>query len=292
MREILTDIFTWPWFSEPHGYNFNGHFIRYAGRNLCVDPVEPSEEDLAELARQGVARILITNRNHSRAANKIRARTGARTAIHPADAPHARKEGAELDDELNPGDKAGPFVVIDSPGKSLGEVVLHWPERRILLVGDAVVGDPPGRCKLLPDKVVDDPGRMPSAVEEILRYWAPSQYQGRFTTKPATIHGVTIPAGAPTLLLTGAASRDERAYPEPDRFDIDRKQQIALGFGYGIHSCLGIALARLESRIAFEELCARYPRYRVDERGLRRVQMANVAGYSHVPVSLPARPSS
>ena len=51
MRELLTDIFTWPWFSEPHGYNFNGHFIRHAGRNLCVDPVEPSEEDLAELAR-------------------------------------------------------------------------------------------------------------------------------------------------------------------------------------------------------------------------------------------------
>jgi glyoxylase-like metal-dependent hydrolase (beta-lactamase superfamily II) len=168
MREILPDIFTWPWFSEPHGYNFNGHFIRHAGRNLCVDPVEPSEEDLAELARQGVARILITNRNHSRAANKIRARTGARTAIHPADAPHARKEGAELDDELNPGDKAGPFVVIDSPGKSLGEVVLHWPERRILLVGDAVVGDPPGRCKLLPDKVVDDPPRLRDSARGLL----------------------------------------------------------------------------------------------------------------------------
>ena len=168
MREILTDIFTWPWFSEPHGYNFNGHFIRHAGRNLCVDPVEPSEEDLADLVRQGVARILITNRNHSRAANKIRARTGARTAIHPADAPHARKEGAELDDELNPGDKAGPFVVIDSPGKSLGEVVLHWPERRILLVGDAVVGDPPGRCKLLPDKVVDDPPRLRDSARQLL----------------------------------------------------------------------------------------------------------------------------
>jgi glyoxylase-like metal-dependent hydrolase (beta-lactamase superfamily II) len=168
MRELLTDIFSWPWFSEPHGYNFNGHFIRHAGRNLCVDPVEPSEEDLAELARQGVARILITNRNHSRAANKIRARTGARTAIHPADAPHARKEGAELDDELNPGDKVGPFVVIDSPGKSLGEVVLHWPERRILLVGDAVVGDPPGRCKLLPDKVVDDPARLRDSARGLL----------------------------------------------------------------------------------------------------------------------------
>ena len=138
-------------------------------------------------------------------------------------------------------------------------------------------------------KVVADPGRIPSAVEEILRYWAPSQYQGRFTTAPATFHGVTIPAGVPMLLLTGAASRDERAYPDPDRFDIDRKQDIALGFGYGIHSCLGAALARLESRIAFEELRARYPRYRVDERGLRRVHMANVAGFSHVPVAVDGR---
>jgi glyoxylase-like metal-dependent hydrolase (beta-lactamase superfamily II) len=168
MREILTGIFTWPWFSEPHGYNFNGHLIRHADGNLCVDPVAPSDDDLAELARQGVARILITNRNHSRAANEIRARTGARTAIHPADAPHARSEGAALDDELNPGDKVGPFVVIDAPGKSPGEVVLHWPERKILLVGDAVVGDPPGKCKLLPDKVVDDPARLRDTARGLL----------------------------------------------------------------------------------------------------------------------------
>ena len=168
MREILNDIFTWPWFSEPHGYNFNGHFIRHAGGNLCIDPVEPSDADLEEMARQGVARILITNRNHSRAANKIRARTGARTAIHPADAPHARIEGAELDDELNPGDKVGPFVVIGAPGKSLGEVVLHWPERKILLAGDAVVGDPPGKCKLLPDKVVDDPALLRDSARQLL----------------------------------------------------------------------------------------------------------------------------
>jgi glyoxylase-like metal-dependent hydrolase (beta-lactamase superfamily II) len=168
MREILPGIFSWPWFSEPHGYNFNGHFIRHADGNLCVDPVEPSEEDLAEMARQGVARILITNRNHSRAANKIRARTGARTAIHPADARHARSEGAELDDELKIGDKVGPFVVVGAPGKSPGEVVLHWPERKILLVGDAVVGDPPGKCKLLPDKVVDDPPRFRDSARELL----------------------------------------------------------------------------------------------------------------------------
>ena len=168
MREILTGIYSWPWFSEPHGYNFNGHFIRHADGNLCVDPVEPNEEDLEELARQGVARILITNRNHSRAANKIRARTGARTAIHPADAPHARSEGAELDDELKIGDKVGPFVVVGAPGKSPGEVVLHWPERKILLVGDAVVGDPPGKCKLLPDKVVDDPRRFRESARALL----------------------------------------------------------------------------------------------------------------------------
>ena len=168
MREILTDIFTWPWFSEPHGYNFNGHFIRHAGGNLCVDPVAPSEEDLGEFARQGVASILITNRNHGRAANAIRACTGARTAIHAADAPHARSEGAVLDDELVFGAKVGPFVVVGAPGKSPGEVVLHWPERKLLLVGDAVVGHPPGRCKLLPDKVVDDPALLRESVRALL----------------------------------------------------------------------------------------------------------------------------
>ena len=168
MREILTGIFTWPWFSEPHGYNFNGHFVRHASGNLCIDPVEPSGEDLDELARHGVARILITNRNHSRAANAIRARTGARTAIHPADAAHARREGAELDDELSPQERAGPFVVVGAPGKSPGEVALHWPERKILLVGDAVVGDPPGRCKLLPEKVIDDLPKLQESVRGLL----------------------------------------------------------------------------------------------------------------------------
>lgn len=169
MKEILTGIFTWPWFSEPHGYNFNGYFIRHGGENLCIDPVEPTENDLEELAGYGVARILLTNRNHSRSANKVRARTGARTAIHPADAPHARSEGAELDDELHSGEKIGPLTVIRADGKSPGEVVLHWPERRILIVGDAVVGDPPGSCKLLPEKVVDDLPRLRESVRSLLR---------------------------------------------------------------------------------------------------------------------------
>jgi glyoxylase-like metal-dependent hydrolase (beta-lactamase superfamily II) len=130
--------------------------------------VEPTENDLAELAGYGVARILLTNRNHSRAANKVRARTGARTAIHAADAAHARSEGAELDDELQIGEKIGQLSVIGADGKSSGEVVLHWPERKILIVGDVVVGDPPGRCKLLSEKVVDDLPRLRESVRSLL----------------------------------------------------------------------------------------------------------------------------
>ena len=168
MHEIVSGIHTWPWFSEPHGYNFNGYLVRDAGGNLCIDPVEPPDEVLEELARHGVARILLTNRNHSRAANKVRSRTGARTAIHPADALHARSQGTALDDELRVGERVGPLVVVGVPGKSAGEVALHWPERRILIVGDAVIGNPPGCCGLLPDRVVDDPPRLRESARALL----------------------------------------------------------------------------------------------------------------------------
>jgi cytochrome P450 len=133
-------------------------------------------------------------------------------------------------------------------------------------------------------KVLDDRSAVPRAVEEILRYHPPSQYQGRFSVREAVYSGVTIPAGHPVLLVTGSATRDERRYRDPDRFDIDRSPSLALGFGYGIHSCLGAALARLESRVAIEELAARHPRFEVDEDRCRRVRMANVAGYSNVLV--------
>ena len=162
------DIFSWQWFSEPHGYDFNGHLIRHAEGNLCIDPVEPSEEAIEAIAELGVARILLTNRNHSRAANAVRARTGATTAIHPEDAAHARGEGTELDADLGVGQRIGPLVVIGAPGKSPGEVALHWPARRLLIVGDAVIGNPPGRCGLLPEKVMDDPAALRASVRELL----------------------------------------------------------------------------------------------------------------------------
>ena len=135
-------------------------------------------------------------------------------------------------------------------------------------------------------KVLDAPAIIANAVEEILRYWAPSQYQGRFSTVDSEWHGVTIPKGKPVFLITGAANRDPRRYDDPDRFDITRDPGLAVGLGHGLHACLGAALARMESRVAIEEIARRWPTYEVDEPGLRRVQMSNVAGYSSVPITV------
>jgi cytochrome P450 len=133
-------------------------------------------------------------------------------------------------------------------------------------------------------RVLDSPEVIPAAVEEILRYWPPSQYQGRFSVRDATYSGVAVPAGYPVFLVTGSATRDERCYDDADAFRVDRPKSLSLGFGYGVHSCLGAALARMESRIAIEELARRWPSYAVDESRCERVQMTNVAGYSRVPV--------
>ena len=100
MRELLPDIFSWAWFSEPHGYDFHGTLVLHDEGNLCIDPVEPEEDDLDRLAKHGVARVVITNRNHVRAANRVRERTGGRVSIHPADADYAREQGLQIDDPL------------------------------------------------------------------------------------------------------------------------------------------------------------------------------------------------
>lgn len=168
MREILPDVFTWSRLSEPHGYDFNGFLIRYTDGNLCLDPVEPDANDLDAITHHGVSRILLTNRNHLRAANLIRERTGAPITIHPADAGHARSQGGILDEELAAGRTIGPLQVIGVPGKSPGEVAFHWPERRLLIVGDCVIGNPPGRLGLLREKVMDDPAELRKNVKKLL----------------------------------------------------------------------------------------------------------------------------
>ncbi len=168
MREFLPDVLTWSWFSEPHGYDFNGTLLHNAAGNLCIDPVDPTEEVIDELVAEGVAQILITNRNHTRAANRVRERTGARIAIHPADAAYARDQSTAIDAELQVGERAGPFTVVGVPGKSPGEIALYDPERRMLIVGDAVIGNPPGRLSLLRERVMDDPTRLRASVRSLL----------------------------------------------------------------------------------------------------------------------------
>ena len=168
MREILPDIFTWSSFSEPHGYDFNGYLVRDPGGNLCIDPVLPGEQDLAVIERMGVAKVLLTNRNHTRGAATINARTGAPILIHADDAAYAQSQGTPIDGELRIGDAVGPLTVEPAPGKSPGEVVLHWRERRLLFAGDAIIGNPPGRCSLLREKVLDDPPRLRRSVRNLL----------------------------------------------------------------------------------------------------------------------------
>ncbi len=169
MNEIVPDVFTWSRWSEPHGYDFNGYLVRHTEGNLCIDPVLPEQEVLSQIERLGVAKILLTNRNHARAANRVRERTRAPVLIAPDDAQHAKDQGTTIDGALSPGDAIGPLTVVSAAGKSPGEVAFYWPARRLLFVGDVVIGNPPGRCSLLREKVMDDPARLRRSVAELAK---------------------------------------------------------------------------------------------------------------------------
>jgi cytochrome P450 len=134
-------------------------------------------------------------------------------------------------------------------------------------------------------ELVADPSLIPNAVEEMLRWDPPSHYQGRWVERDVTLHGVTIPANSRVILLTGAANHDERAFDNPEYFDIHREIERHVGFGFGIHLCVGAALARLETRIAFEELLTRYPKYEV-KQPMVRAYSSNVRGLSNLPLAL------
>jgi cytochrome P450 len=130
----------------------------------------------------------------------------------------------------------------------------------------------------------DAPARLPNAIEEVLRYDAPSQFQGRVAMRDVEAHGVRIPKGARVALVTGAACRDPREFTDPDRLDVTRKADREIYFGYGQHVCIGKSLARLETRVAMEELAERWPDWQVDESGLTRTYQAHVRGFQNVPL--------
>ena len=131
--------------------------------------------------------------------------------------------------------------------------------------------------------LVDDPRLIPNAVEELLRYDTPSQYQGRWTLRDATLHGTTIPKDSRVLLLTGAANRDDRQFPDPDRLDVRRAVPVHVSFGYGHHLCLGKSLARLELVCALETILRLWPDYEVDLATSERIHGGNVQrGFSRL----------
>ena len=139
-----------------------------------------------------------------------------------------------------------------------------------------------------PDQRADlaaHPDAIPNAVEELLRYEAPSPVQGRWLTQDVELHGETVPAGSKVLLLTGSAGRDERKYPDAHLFDVRRQFDQHVSFGFGIHFCLGASLARLEGRIALEETLARRPEWSVDHDAAVRLHTSTVRGWVNVPVT-------
>ena len=131
--------------------------------------------------------------------------------------------------------------------------------------------------------LLDNPTLLEKAVEEVLRLDGSSQIIGRVVAKDVEIRGKTIKAGSRVGLCIISANRDEERFPNPDRFDITRGSRDHMAFGFGLHSCLGAALARMEIRVVFEELLKRIPHYEIDEAGLIMAHSPNVRGFTHVP---------
>jgi hypothetical protein len=127
-------------------------------------------------------------------------------------------------------------------------------------------------------QLVDDPSLVPAAVEETLRFEGPVPTLTRTTACEVELRGRTIPAGEKVLLLLAAANRDPRVFDEGDSFDLHRSSSRQLAFGTGIHYCMGANLARLEARVAFEELLARHPRYRINSDPVQYVNTPSIRG--------------
>jgi cytochrome P450 len=136
-------------------------------------------------------------------------------------------------------------------------------------------------------RLVEDRSLVPDAIEELLRYEAPSPVQARYVARDVEHDGHVVPEGNVMVLLTAAGNRDERHFPDPDRFDIGRTIDHHLSFGYGIHFCLGAALARLEGRVALDEVLSRFPEWDVDWDHAEQAHTSTVRGWEKLPVHVP-----
>jgi cytochrome P450/acetyl esterase/lipase len=132
-------------------------------------------------------------------------------------------------------------------------------------------------------ELVEDPSLIPAAVEEVLRFEPPGHNFARYVSRDVELHGTTVPEGSVMLYLIGAANRDERRFPDGERFDIHRMPSKTLTFGYGIHYCLGAALARLEGRVVLEEVLKRFPEWEIDMGNAQLTSASVVRGWETLP---------
>ena len=199
-------------------------------------------------------------------------------ATHPSDDLMTDLLHAEFEDEtgtvrsLTRDEVLGYVNLLAAAGNETTTRLIGW-------TGKVLADHPEQRRRL-----VEDRSLVPNAIEELLRYESPSPVQARYVTKDVEHHGRSVPAGSAILLLTAAGNRDERRFPDADRFDVHRKIDHHLAFGYGIHFCLGSALARLEGRIALDEVLQRFPTWDVDWENAVQARTSTVRGWERLPV--------
>jgi cytochrome P450 len=203
-----------------------------------------------------------------------------RRAHHQDDLLGALAEAEITEDDgtsrhLDPQEAAQFGVVMFVAGTETVARLIGW-------AASVLAEHPKQRAELQADRSL-----IPSAIEELLRYEAPSPVQARWVTSEVELYGQVIPPNSKMVLLTGSAGRDERKYSQPDRFDIHRGNDHHVAFGYGIHYCLGAALARAEGRIAIEETLNRWPEWGIDSDGARLLYTSTVRGFENLPILLP-----
>jgi cytochrome P450 len=200
------------------------------------------------------------------------------------------------DKRVHPGgdDFTAALIAAEADGEQLDDLQVVGFCFLLIIAGNETTTKLLGNCLLalqrFPSeraKVLADSTRIPDAVEETLRFEGSTQVMARTVAQPVAVHGEQLAVGDKVLLLLGSGNRDERVWERADVYDIDRAWPTHhLGFGHGIHVCLGAALARLEMRVSLEEFLQRHPRYEIDTAGLERVHSGNVRGYSRMPLAL------
>ena len=197
---------------------------------------------------------------------------------HPSDDLMTELLRAEFEDEsgtrrrLSREEVLGFVNLIAAAGNETTTRLIGW-------TGKLLAEDPAQRAEL-----VEHREWIPNAIEEILRFESPSPVNARFVSQAVELYGRIVPAGSAMLLLNGSANRDERQFPDGDRFDIHRNIDHHLAFGYGIHFCLGAALARLEGRVALDEVLKRFPTWEVDWDHAVQARTSTVRGWERLPV--------